>query len=110
MILTGDNVSGKDAVKYGFANRAVPESQLNDITTKLARKIANLAVEVSSLNKAAMNKAYELMGVRAAMEWAADLNTLGWFTDVGIAWNNLAKRRGIKAAIEERDKPFKEFE
>jgi enoyl-CoA hydratase len=110
LILTGDSVSGKEAVELGFANRAVPSDQLEAVTTKLAQRVANVAVEVSSLNKAAMNKAYELMGVRAAMEWAADLNTMGWFTDAGIEWNQLVKKRGLRGALEERDRPFREGE
>lgn len=108
LILTGDSVNGKEAVALGFANRAVPVDQLEEVTLKLAKRVANVDIEVSALNKASMNKAYELMGVRAAMEWAADLNTLGWLTDAGIEWNQLVKEKGLRVAVQERDRPFKD--
>ena len=106
LMLTGDSISGIEAVQLGMANRAVPLAQLEEATLAMARRVANVEVEVSSLNKASINKTYELMGVRSAMEWAADMNTLGWLTNAGLKWNELVREKGLRAAVEERDRPF----
>ena len=106
IMLTGDYVTGLEAVELGMANHAVPAEELDAFTMRLARRIANVDAEISALNKASLNKTFELMGLRAAMEWSADLNSLGWLTDAGVEWNQLLKDKGLRAALAARDSPF----
>ena len=40
MIFTGDALTGKEAVELGLANYSVPEEELDEFTTKLARRVA----------------------------------------------------------------------
>lgn len=106
IMLTGDYVTGREAVDLGMANHCFPEAELEQATRKMAERIAKVDTEISTLNKASLNKTFEVMGLRAAMEWSADLNTLGWLTDAGVEWNQLLKDKGLKAALNARDRPF----
>lgn len=106
LMLTGDYITGREAVDLGMANHAVPEGEMGEFTLRLARRIANVDTEISTLNKASLNKTFEVMGLRAAMEWSADLNSLGWLTDAGVEWNQLLKDKGLRAALEARDRTF----
>lgn len=41
MILTGEPITGKDAVQFGLANHSVPDEELFQFSLKLAEKMAN---------------------------------------------------------------------
>src|SRR5580658_8605689 len=51
MMLTGDAVSGAEAARLGFANRAFPLDQLEAETLAMASRIAKVDPELAQLNK-----------------------------------------------------------
>jgi enoyl-CoA hydratase len=106
LMLTGDYISGKQAVELGLANYSVPHEDLEGRALALAERVAKLPNEINMLNKAAVNKGFEVMGFRAAMEWASELNTLGWLTEAAVDWNQSLIDHGVRDAVRRRDDPF----
>ncbi|MGB1685899.1 MAG: enoyl-CoA hydratase-related protein, partial [Pseudomonadales bacterium] len=60
MMLTGDAISGSDAVEYGFANRAYPIDELEDAVLAVAERIAKVPPDIEQMNKRAVHRQMEL--------------------------------------------------
>lgn len=78
MSLTGDLVSGEEALKWGLLNFLVTEQDLESETQKLAEKIAANAPIAVQMTKKAMKMAY--------------LNDLASILDLSAAYQGIAQR------------------
>jgi len=108
LMLTGDSISGVEAVRLGFANRAFPPDRLEDETLAMAERIAKVDPELAQLNKRLVHRQMEAMGLRAGLRAGTDLHALGWHTDASRAY--MAKmREGVKAALNARDSTFGDY-
>jgi enoyl-CoA hydratase len=107
---TGDTFSGAQAEKWGLVNHAVPHEQLEEQTLNYARRVALVPVELLTLHKAAVNRYIEVMGIRAAEQSACDLDVIAHQTGAVQNWLRLCREKGLREALEERDRPFKKLE
>src|SRR5664279_2672065 len=64
MFMTGNSVNGVEAVRYGWANASFPLEQLEGEVLKLAEQISKLPLDVLQLNKRAIHRQMEAMGIR----------------------------------------------
>ncbi len=76
MMLSGDAISGLEAVRIGFANRAWPAAQLSERVLERAVRVAGIAPELNQLNKRVVIRALEMMGARTAMRAGSELMAL----------------------------------
>jgi len=108
MMLTGDSMSGLEAVRLGFANRAHPEAELEGAVLAMAQRIAQVDPELAQLNKRLVHRQMEAMGLRAGLRAGTDLHALGWHTPASRAY--MAKlREGVKEALTARDQAFGDY-
>jgi enoyl-CoA hydratase len=108
MMLTGDSMSGLEAVRLGFANRAHPEAELEPAVLAMAQRIAQVDPELAQLNKRLVHRQMEAMGLRAGLRAGTDLHALGWHTGASRAY--MAKmREGVKEALTARDSAFGDY-
>src|SRR6476646_4129430 len=77
MMVTGDSISGLEAVRLGWANRAFPADALDAEVLKVAERIALIPTDVVSLNKRTVHRAMDAMGLRAAIRAGTELCALG---------------------------------
>lgn len=101
---TGDTLTAEEAVRYGVANYMFPTEKLDEETLAIAKKIAHIPPQLLMLSKMSVNKTFEMMGFRTAMEYDGVWDSLGHFTDTG--WEKLFHEKGWKAAAQWRDAPF----
>jgi enoyl-CoA hydratase len=106
LLFTGDSVSGKEADRIGMINRAVPADKLEEEVNKLAAKIAEMPLALIKLHKATVNRSFEMMGMRNAVNYALELHAFGHITDTRDTFDTMVKEKGLKTALEARDKPF----
>ena len=99
LLLTGDLISGEEAVRIGMANIAVPADEVIVEAQKLADKIAALPQVAVELNKAAINHAYETMGMRSAIDYGVEIFTLLMKSEEAAAFNRAVEEKGLKAAL-----------
>lgn len=105
MMLTGDSISGIEAVEGGMANRAFPADELDDAVLKMAERVAKVPIDVQQMNKRSLHKQMEIMGIRTGIRLGAEMNTLGRYTDSCQAQIK-SLSENVKASFTERDAAF----
>jgi enoyl-CoA hydratase len=111
MLLTGDAISGTEAAAKGFANRAVPAAELDRTVLAVAERIALVPTELSQINKRAVHRAMEIMGLRAAIRAGTELQALAFSTAASQAYRAQFKRDGssVRELLTQRDAPFGDY-
>ena len=107
MLLTGnDHISSRQAEAWGLVNRVVAADTLVDEARGLARAIARNDQVAVRLTKQAVNRSYEIGRMRKALKHGLELNIVIESTDTeeSLAFNEVLKNEGAKAAIAWRDK------
>ncbi len=108
MMLTGDAISGVEAVEYGFANRAFPAEELDSAVITIAARIAQVPTDLQQMNKRAVHRQLELMGMRAAIRSGTEIQALAFHTKSTQAhFKELAG--GLTEALSKRDEKFGDY-
>lgn len=69
ILLLGDMIEAQEALAMGLVNRVVPKEKLMEEAESIAKKIAALPRATVKLNKALINRSYELSGFKAAINY-----------------------------------------
>jgi enoyl-CoA hydratase/carnithine racemase len=69
VLLLGDMVEAKEALAMGLVNRVVPRDKLMETAEEIAKRIAALPRATVKMNKALVNRAYEISGFRSALNY-----------------------------------------
>jgi enoyl-CoA hydratase len=108
MMLTGDSISGTEAVDLGWANRAFPADDLDDEVVRIAERIALVPPDMVQLNKRVVHRGMEIMGLRTAIRAGTELCALG--TKQETMYKFIAEmRQGLTKALQHRDEPFGDY-
>jgi len=103
-----DAIPAQEALRLGLVNRVVPAGEDVAAALAMARHIAVVDPELVRETKRAINRTYELMGMREALATALDI-------DHGIEshgspdkrrFMEIAREQGLRAAIAWRDARF----
>lgn len=108
MMLTGDAVSGVEAVQLGWANRAFPADELDDRVLEIAERIAKVPPELVQMNKRVVHHQMDIMGFRAGIRAGTELCALGTHTNAMREFL-AARQAGLTKALQERDAPFGDY-
>ncbi len=106
LVFTGDSIDGRKAEEIGMVTKAVPSDQLESYTEWLARRIANVGVETLSIQKEAVNMAFEILGMEALLKSTMVYNHLAHGTDRAGEFLGRIESQGIREAVVVRDAPF----
>jgi enoyl-CoA hydratase len=107
-MLTGDAISGIEAARTGFANRAFPAAELETRVLEIAGRMVKIPIELQQMNKRAVHRAMEIMGVRAAIRAGTELQALGMTTAASRAYMK-EFGKGVTHALSVRDKAFGDY-
>jgi enoyl-CoA hydratase len=108
-LLTGDAMSGTEAVESGFANRAHPADELDDAVLAMAERIAKVPADLLAINKRAAHRAMEAAGIRAGMRATTDLQTLAFHQPSSLAYRESMRSKDLKEALSDRDAAFGDY-
>lgn len=109
LLITADNMNAEDAWRLGMINKIVPLSELDTAVRKFATKIAKMPRETAYFGKIEVNRVFEIAGLRSALLQSFDLNVLSKQTEGAAGeWSRIRREKGMKAALEWRDKRFRE--
>jgi enoyl-CoA hydratase len=108
MMLTGDSMTGIEAADCGFANRAFPADRLEDEVLAIARRVAKIPRDLQALNKRVVHRAMEVMGARAAIRSATEIQAL-CFHQASSREYMKKMRESVTKALDERDSKFADY-
>jgi enoyl-CoA hydratase len=109
MMVTGDWISGDDAVRLGWANRAFAEEDMDDAVLAQASRIALVPTDISQLNKRTVHRAMEIMGLRAAIRSGTELCSLAIHQKSFQDFITQIPGEGLTEALQHRDEPFGDY-
>ncbi len=109
MLLTGDAISGVEAVECGAANKSFPIDALDAEVLRVAERVSLVPKDLLTLNKRAGHRQMEAMGIRAGLRAGADIQAMGFHQASSRAYMKSFAEKGVKAALSERDKAFGDF-
>ncbi|WP_420639588.1 enoyl-CoA hydratase-related protein [Candidatus Poriferisocius sp.] len=109
MMLTGDYVSGTEAVERGWANAAYPEDELADAVLDIAERIAQVPAELLQMNKRVVHRQMEHMGMRSGIRAGTELCALGTHTQAMADFVGSIKKKGLTTTLSERDAKFGDY-
>lgn len=110
MLLTGDAITGEEAVAYGWATRAFPVAELEARVLEQAQRIAKVPADILTLNKRAVHRQMEIMGLRDGLRQGTEICTLATHQESFKAFLR-ATEGGTKltGALQERDEAFGDY-
>ncbi|MGH9026039.1 MAG: enoyl-CoA hydratase-related protein [Acidimicrobiia bacterium] len=107
-LLTGDAMTGVEAVQAGFANRAFHADELDTCVEEIANRVALIPRDLLTLNKRTVHRAMEAMGIRNGIRATTELQTLGLHQAASKEY--VAKfAQGVTKALQARDEPFGDY-
>jgi enoyl-CoA hydratase len=107
-MLTGDSMSGLEAVRVGWANDAFPVEELDQRVLQVASRIAKLPPDIVQINKRVVHRQMEVMGLRTGIRIGTELCALGTHQATLRAFVT-DTRSGLKEALTKRDGPFGDY-
>lgn len=108
-MLTGDSMSGLEAVDVGWANAAFPVERLDDEVVRIASRIAQLPPDVVQINKRVVHRQMEVMGLRTGIRIGTELCALGVHQESMRRFVAKMQEEGLTQALSERDAPFGDY-
>jgi len=107
-MLTGDAMTGIEAVEKGFANRAWPAGELDERVLERAERIAKVPSDLQQMNKRLVHNAMEIMGMRAAIRAGTELQALSMHTETSRGFQADLKQ-SVTGALTKRDQAFGDY-
>ena len=93
---------------WGLANRAFPADRLDDEVLAVATRVAKVPLELLALNKRAVHRAMEVMGIRTGIRATTDLQALGFHQQPSKAYR-ATLAGGLTQAFDRRDAEFGDY-
>ena len=103
LLLTGDLISGAEALRIGLISQAAPAAELDEAVEKLAARMAGIPKNQLMMQKLMINQAYENMGLATTQMIATLFDGITRHTPEGVAFKARAEEVGFKQAVMERD-------
>lgn len=102
LMLTGDPITGTEAVLVGFANRAFPAESLDEEVLRIAGRIAGVPSDLTQINKRSVHRAFDVWGARAAIRAGTELQALAGYSESAQKFRDNMLAGVKKAAAEGR--------
>ncbi len=103
LMLTGREVSAREAKEIGLVTEVVAPDELEAATLKKARLVAAMPNEMQRVHKHYVNHIYDQMGRSNAVNWYNDLMTMMSFCPVEVyqKFSRTTLDKGLKTALAE---------
>jgi enoyl-CoA hydratase len=108
-MLTGDSISGAEAARLGFANRAFPADELEARVIEIAGRVARIPTDLQQLNKRSVHRAMEIMGARSAIRSGTEIQALGFHQKSAREYFKKLAGGPLTEALDARDGEFGDY-
>jgi enoyl-CoA hydratase len=108
LMLTGDHMSGVERPPAGSPTAAFPATELEERVLAIAERVAKTPSDLQQINKRAVHRQMDAMGIRAGIRAGTEMQQLATFTKTTQA--HLAElREGLNEALSKRDAEFGDY-
>jgi enoyl-CoA hydratase len=109
-LFTGDEISGPEAARLGLVLECVPDAELRERGSALARRIAQLPLEQLQMIKWALNEtAREMYAPDTSRLLGCLFDGVARHTQEGLDFVARSVEVGFRQAVRERDDPFSDY-
>ncbi len=106
LLLTGDSISGAEAVEWGLAAEAPPAAALQERFEALLERVARLPISQLVMHKLLINQALYAQGLQSTQVLGTFFDGIARHTPEGHEFARQAAERGWREAVRDRDEPF----
>jgi enoyl-CoA hydratase len=106
LLLTGDSLTGEQAVEWGLATEAAPAEGLDERFERLLARVARLPVNQLVMMKLLVNQSLYAQGLHQTQLLGTFFDGIARHTQEGHDFVRRAAEGGFKQAVHERDAPF----
>jgi enoyl-CoA hydratase len=106
LLLTGDSLSGSEALEWGLAIDAPPAAELDERTADLVDRIARNPLNQLQMMKLLVNQSLYAQGLHQTQILGTIFDGIARHTAEGYAFQRRAAEKGFREAVRERDEPF----
>lgn len=108
-LFTGNPIDGKTAERIGLVLKAVPAEELEEEVNNLAETMANISIDLLSVQKRIVNLSLDIMGRTLIQQLCCEGAVRAHSEPVARAWYKTMLDKGLKAALDERDTKFGDY-
>jgi enoyl-CoA hydratase len=109
LLLTGDSLSGAEALEWGLAIEAPAPEELDHRTEVLVDRIARNPINQLQMMKLLVNQSLYAQGLQATQVLGTVFDGITRHTKEGYAFQHRAAEAGFRTAVRERDEPFGDY-
>jgi len=109
LLLTGDSLTGRQAVSWGLATDWAPADEVDRCFEDLLERVARIPVNQLVMHKLQANQTILSAGLLQTQQMSTFFDGLARHTPEGFAFQQRAAEAGFKEAVRERDEPFGDF-
>jgi len=109
LLLTGDSLTGEQAVDWGLATEAAPATELDQRFELLLERVARVPINQLVMMKLLINQSLYSQGLHQTQLLGTFFDGITRHTEEGHAFVRRAAEAGFKEAVRDRDEPFGDF-
>jgi enoyl-CoA hydratase len=109
LLLTGDSLTGRQAVSWGLATDWAPADEVDGVFEDLLERVARIPVNQLVMHKLQANQAMLSAGLLQSQALSTLMDGIARHTPEGFSFQRRAAEAGFKQAVRERDEPFGDF-
>jgi enoyl-CoA hydratase len=106
LLLTGDSLTGRQAVSWGLATDLAPADELDGVFEDLLGRVARVPVNQLVMHKLQVNSTVLSQGLLQTQVMSTFFDGIARHTPEGYAFQRRAAEAGFKEAVRERDQPY----
>jgi len=106
LLLTGDSLSGREAVEWGLAISSAPADELDAAFEGLLERVARLPINQLVMHKLLVNQAVYAQGLHSTQLLGTFFDGIARHTPEGFGFASDAVQHGYREAVRRRDEPF----
>jgi enoyl-CoA hydratase len=102
----GELFDGKKAESIGMINYSFPADRLEQETRAIATRIASIEPELLMINKMMVNRTWEMLGVKTAMDIAGEFNSICHLSNTAGRFIKELQTRPLAEALKKLNEPW----
>jgi enoyl-CoA hydratase len=106
LLLTGDSLTGDQAVEWGLATESAPPAELDARFERLLGRVARMPVNQLVMMKMLVNQSLYAQGLHQTQLLGTFFDGIARHTEEGHDFVRRAAEGGFREAVRERDEPF----